>query len=722
MNPLIQLSTGPFTPKGISDSFPFPVGLCGSNRLLVRKTFLQTILAVVISVLAPIVAHAGSATWDLNPGSGDWNTAANWTPMTVPNASTDTAIFDLSHRSNISISANTQVNSIVFDSGATSPFTITASPGFTLTLSGTGITNNSGTTQNFATAVNGAGSVGLILFKNTATAGSETSFTNNGSAGFFVVGGQTQFFDSATASNGTFTNNGGTAFSAFGGQAVFKDSSTASNGTINNNGGTAFSAFGGQAVFKDSSTASNGTINNNGGTAFSAFGGQAVFKDSSTAGNATIKNNGATVSLADGGSTHFFNTSTAGSATINNNGGGRVSGAFGGFTLFLDTSTAGNATINNNGATVSGAFAGITEYEDTSTAGNATINNNGGTVSGALEGRTGFRGTSTARNATINNNGATVSGANGGSTFFGNISTAGSATLIASGGIGGGAGGSILFSDDSTGGTARVEVFGNGNLDISFHGPPGVTVGSIEGTGNVFLGYNNNLTVGSNNMSTTFSGVIRDGGANGGINGSLTKIGSGTLILSGANTYTGNTNIDGGVLQVDGSINSNTGVHGNGTLAGTGTINGNVTNNGIVSPGDAPGTLTVGGNYTQLQFATLMIQIAGANDGQFSVLDVLGNANLDGFLDPVLLNGFTPTIGESFTFLNYASLTGAFSRIQNQVFDNGMLQWSVIYQNNNAILTVGPNTIPDQGSTFLLLMASILGLVMYRRQLLRGQS
>jgi autotransporter-associated beta strand protein len=694
MNPLIQLSTGPFTPKGISDSFPFPVGLCGSNRLLVRKTFLQTILAVVISVLAPIVAHAGSATWDLNPGSGDWNTAANWTPMTVPNASTDTAIFDLSHRSNISISANTQVNSIVFDSGATSPFTITASPGFTLTLSGTGITNNSGTTQNFATAVNGAGSVGLILFKNTATAGSETSFTNNGSAGFFVVGGQTQFFDSATASNGTFTNNGGTAFSAFGGQAVFKDSSTASNGTINNNGGTAFSAFGGQAVFKDSSTA----------------------------GNATIKNNGATVSLADGGSTHFFNTSTAGSATINNNGGGRVSGAFGGFTLFLDTSTAGNATINNNGATVSGAFAGITEFEDTSTAGNATINNNGGTVSGALEGRTGFRGTSTARNATINNNGATVSGANGGSTFFGNISTAGSATLIASGGIGGGAGGSILFSDDSTGGTARVEVFGNGNLDISFHGPPGVTVGSIEGTGNVFLGYNNNLTVGSNNMSTTFSGVIRDGGANGGINGSLTKIGSGTLILSGANTYTGNTNIDGGVLQVDGSINSNTGVHGNGTLAGTGTINGNVTNNGIVSPGDAPGTLTVGGNYTQLQFATLMIQIAGANDGQFSVLDVLGNANLDGFLDPVLLNGFTPTIGESFTFLNYASLTGAFSRIQNQVFDNGMLQWSVIYQNNNAILTVGPNTIPDQGSTFLLLMASILGLVMYRRQLLRGQS
>ena len=65
---------------------------------------------------------------------------------------------------------------------------------------------------------------------------------------------------------------------------------------------------------------------------------------------------------------------------------------------------------------------------------------------------------------------------------------------------------------------------------------------------------------------------------------------------------------------------------------------------------------------------TLLIDIAGANTGQFSVLDVLGNANLNGFLHPVLLNGFIPTIGESFTFMDYASLTGAFSSIQNAGF------------------------------------------------------
>jgi hypothetical protein len=115
-----------------------------------------------------------------------------------------------------------------------------------------------------------------------------------------------------------------------------------------------------------------------------------------------------------------------------------------------------------------------------------------------------------------------------------------------------------------------------------------------------------------------------------------------------------------------------------------------------------------------------MIQIAGADAGDFSVLNLLGNANLNGYLDPVLLNGFVPTIGETLTFLNYASLTGEFSHIKHQVFDNGMLQWSVIYEDNHAILTVERH-VPDQGSTLLLLMLCLLALVAYRRQLLRGQ-
>jgi autotransporter-associated beta strand protein len=178
----------------------------------------------------------------------------------------------------------------------------------------------------------------------------------------------------------------------------------------------------------------------------------------------------------------------------------------------------------------------------------------------------GFVATSTAGSGTFTNNGGTVAGAFGGDTEFNDISTADFATLIANGGTNGGQGGQIVFEGQSFGCTSRIEVFGNGNLDISPHSAPGVTIGSIEGDGNVFLG-RNILTVGSNDMDTTFSGVIQDGGRNGGTGGSLTKTGTGALTLSGANTYTGDTNVNGGVLKVDGSITSNTFVNPGGTLA-----------------------------------------------------------------------------------------------------------------------------------------------------------
>jgi autotransporter-associated beta strand protein len=562
--------------------------------------FIAVLMGSGLIFLLSVNARAGSAQWDLNPKSGNWNTGANWAPMTVPNGPADTATFDRSNKTNVSISANTDVDGITFTSAAANPYTITANRSFILTLSGRGITNNSGTIQNFVTAVDLRGNFGQISFTNAATAGSSTAFTNNGATVSGGTGGTTEFSDTSTAGHGTFTNNAATVVGGLGGLTRFSDSATAGSGTFINNALPGVETNGGVTEFLAGS-ADKGTFINNGNNAGSA------------------------------GSTLLFGTSTASHGTFTDNGGTGSSGT-GGDTIFFDTSTAA------------------------------------------------------------------------------------AATLIANGGTGGARGGAILFEQLSAGGTSRVELFGNGELDMSLH-TPHLTIGSIEGNGNAFLG-SNNLTAGSNNMNTTFSGVIQDGGLIHGTGGSLTKIGTGTLTLSGANRYTGNTKISGGVLQVDGSITSNTAVNSAGTLAGTGTIHGNVTNNGgTVRPGDAPGTLTVTGNYTQQASSTLLIDIAGASPGQFSVLNVLGNANLNGALDPVLLNGFIPVIGQSFVFLDYASLSGVFSSIKNQTFDNGLEHWAVTHQSTNALLTAeaGPANVPDRGSTFLLLTLSLLALVTYER-------
>ena len=70
-------------------------------------------------------------------------------------------------------------------------------------------------------------------------------------------------------------------------------------------------------------------------------------------------------------------------------------------------------------------------------------------------------------------------------------------------------------------------------------------VGGIAGSGTISLG-SANLSVGNRGTNTTFSGNIVDGG----LVGSLTKVGGATLMLGGTNTYTGVTSVQQGALQV----------------------------------------------------------------------------------------------------------------------------------------------------------------------------
>ncbi|HLP08443.1 MAG TPA: autotransporter-associated beta strand repeat-containing protein [Opitutaceae bacterium] len=78
-------------------------------------------------------------------------------------------------------------------------------------------------------------------------------------------------------------------------------------------------------------------------------------------------------------------------------------------------------------------------------------------------------------------------------------------------------------------------------------------------------------TVGAKNVDSTFGGTI----ANGTGISALTKVGSGTLTLTGANTYTGATTVSAGTLLIDGTSSASAfTVQAGGVLGGTGTITG----------------------------------------------------------------------------------------------------------------------------------------------------
>ena len=416
-------------------------------------------------------SYADSATWSASPTSNIWNKAANWVPATVPNGPTDTATFDVSSTTDLTFSAVTEVNGITFDAGA-SAYTFEVIPPVILTISGTGIVNNSGTTQTFVMRDH-AGKRGIILFTNFAKAGDGNIFMNRGSS-FAGNVAATEFHDNSNAGTSTFVN---------------------------------------VAPFAD----------------FSG-GGLTLFYDHSSAGASTIISEAPHGSILDGGPSE---------------------------TDFYDSSNAGEATLIAASGHVPADSWGEIDFWDQSTAKNAVITVEGGPDIGILR----FNGDSTAANAFITS---------GGFLFFYDNSSAGNAVIVLDDGS------YASITGSSSGGTAVFRILGSATFDMQLHSAPGTSVGSIEGDGTIQLAQSN-LTVGTNDQSTTFSGLIEDLSAA----GSLTKVGLGTLTLSGTNTYAAGTTVEAGTLVVTNKAASATGKGpvqvDAGTLGGRGLITGAVT-------------------------------------------------------------------------------------------------------------------------------------------------
>ncbi len=199
------------------------------------------------------------------------------------------------------------------------------------------------------------------------------------------------------------------------------------------------------------------------------------------------------------------------------------------------------------------------------------------------------------------------------------------------------------------------------------------------------------------------------------------KMGTSKVTLSGNNTFAGNLTIEAGELAVDGAAAAIDGaaaitIQGGGKLAlhhgliktpaliaqngsafqfdgGTlkvTSVTGDLANaGGTFAPGMSTAVSSISQNFSQTS-GTLLVELGGTNPGAgFDRLQVGGSASLAGTLEVQLVNGFNPSLAQSFQILTGSGgVTGMFRQNVLPALPGG-LSWEVVYRTNGVTLTVG---------------------------------
>lgn len=577
------------------------------------------------SITAPwtvnVTVIAANPVWSGNAADNNWNSGANWNSGTgpAPGIVGDAVTFDGFTRLNPNLETNYSVTGVTFNSTA-GGFTIGSTGGYALALtSGSGIVNNSAYAQTLNVPITMSAAQTL-----DAEAGPLTfsqNITNRGN--LLTVTGPTN-----TTISGQVSGSGGLTM--------------AGSGVLTLTGNNPFTGN----VFANSAgtiVINTGGVVNNGGN-YSSIG-----QNGSDNATLTLMGTGAFTNSAD------FNLGDLGSAvgTVNIQDSAVLSVG----ELFIGSANAAGSTasgtLNMNGGTLIEKNAAVGQFviggrNSATTGGVGVINLTNGYISVTCGVRVGDYGT-----GTVNQFGGLLETTNASTGINLRRETTGlGGTYNLNGGI---LRTEKVTSSQTTG--TRVFYFNGGTLQAGSG-----NLGSVPFLNNLSGAFirDGGAVIDDRGYNITISQALEhsDIGGDNGTDGGLTKLGSGTLTLSNACSYTGNTVVSNGTLFIAGALGAGTVTVAGGTLAGNSTIGGAVTvkAGAGLAPKNMGGTLTVNGNLTLSAGSTNTFAVNGSTPANDSV--TAGGAVTYGGVLNITTNG-TFTTGQVFTLFSGAGATNA---------------------------------------------------------------
>lgn len=623
-------------------------GLLGVSVRCSRRLML---IAVMLCVVAPAGALAGTPTTWTGGSNTSWATIANWNPSgNAPNPSTSGTTYSLTFGGTTRTTTVNNVGTVSIDSmsftnaggtGQNQFFTIS---GGTLAFNNASITTSSASGSPFISNSDGDTISSAMTLSGTTTV--TTGALHNLSLTGDISGNGSLVFDDLSPGtteyvflSGSNSHSGGTQIRGGFVQTSVRSPTSSSNNNALGTGAVTISDNGTLLVRNNSVITNTLTVSGSGSSGSSLTGSFgttsqiAEYRGAITVAGNTRFN---TASSSSGDSTSKFlisgpidlgsNTltlrsgttsgATAGllievSGTISGAGGLLIDGAAANSRVLISsgnaytggtTITTGTLTVGNGSALGTGFLAVNTSGLDLNgqaLAVGALSGSSSGVIQSSVAGAASLTTTaatdSTYNGTIINGNGSAVVGltkAGVGALTLTNANSYTGPTTIN--------GGNLVVDNQFAIGNSGTVTFGGGTLKYTANNAVDYS-SRIKTSGSA-------ISIDTNGQNVTFASAIDSSNT-----GGLTKRGAGTLFVNGVNTYTGNTVVDSGTLG------------GNGTIAGTVTVG----TNAFISPGStagAIGTLSVGALELQ-SGATALMQISGTAAGLYDQVAALNSVN-----------------------------------------------------------------------------------------------